>query len=329
MSEPRTIEASAPGKLILFGEYAVLEGAPSVVLAINRRARVRVRLGVEHDMLTAPQICDHYVPFSRDADGVVTWMPLDDATTLRLGLMAHLIQRYAPPEPVEIETDTAAFYDEGLKLGFGSSAAVTVAAASALTGEPLDLVRLVDIHREYQDGHGSGFDVAASRCGGVSLYRAKPVPVAEPLTLPAGLRLRCIWTGHEASTTGFLRGLDALGPRRRALDALIDAAEASAAALDATPASWVSAVRDYGDALQRFAVATTLPIFSGGHSEVYQLAQRFDIAYKPSGAGGGDIGVAVCDDRDAMDAFLAELRGGQIRAVAAPVDPLGLEMNVA
>ena len=29
-----TIEASAPGKLILIGEYAVLFGAPAVVMAV-------------------------------------------------------------------------------------------------------------------------------------------------------------------------------------------------------------------------------------------------------------------------------------------------------
>ena len=30
--------ASAPGKLIVTGEYAVLEGAPALVVAMNRRA---------------------------------------------------------------------------------------------------------------------------------------------------------------------------------------------------------------------------------------------------------------------------------------------------
>ena len=34
------IEVSAPGKLILFGEYAVLFGAPAAVAAVDRRAVV-------------------------------------------------------------------------------------------------------------------------------------------------------------------------------------------------------------------------------------------------------------------------------------------------
>ena len=37
-----TVAASAPGKLILIGEYAVLFGAPAAVMAVNRRASVRI-----------------------------------------------------------------------------------------------------------------------------------------------------------------------------------------------------------------------------------------------------------------------------------------------
>ena len=36
------IRASAPGKLVLSGEYAVLDGAPAIGMAINRRARAVV-----------------------------------------------------------------------------------------------------------------------------------------------------------------------------------------------------------------------------------------------------------------------------------------------
>jgi len=35
------VEASAPGKMILFGEHSVVYGQPAIVLAIDRRARVQ------------------------------------------------------------------------------------------------------------------------------------------------------------------------------------------------------------------------------------------------------------------------------------------------
>ena len=36
------IEYSAPGKAVVWGEYAVLEGAPALVMAVNRYATARV-----------------------------------------------------------------------------------------------------------------------------------------------------------------------------------------------------------------------------------------------------------------------------------------------
>ena len=37
-----TIRASAPGKLFLLGEYAVLEGAPAMLTAVDRRVTVQI-----------------------------------------------------------------------------------------------------------------------------------------------------------------------------------------------------------------------------------------------------------------------------------------------
>ena len=37
----KSFVSSAPGKLVLFGEYAVLEGASALVCAVDRRARIR------------------------------------------------------------------------------------------------------------------------------------------------------------------------------------------------------------------------------------------------------------------------------------------------
>ncbi|NND59936.1 MAG: hypothetical protein HKN49_06665 [Gammaproteobacteria bacterium] len=319
--------ATAPGKLMLLGEYAVLDGSPSVVIAVNRRARVRVRTGAEHNLVIAPEICDRYLPFSRDDEGKVHWGPMDEATRERLAMLTHLIERFAPDDAVEIETDTSAFFEEGIKLGFGSSAAVTVAVASALSGEALSLPELVELHRDMQDGRGSGFDIAASRIGGVCRYQFRPVPVAEPLQLPDGLLMRCVWTGSAASTTAFLRGLDAVGPRREAINDLMAVASQVIADLKDDPGSWVRAVEEYTVALQAFARATTLPIFAGGHSDILELASQHGVAYKPSGAGGGDIGVAVSADPAAMQSFLTALRQTDHRPVNARPDPEGLLLS--
>ncbi len=318
--------ASAPGKLILLGEYAVLEGAPAVVLAVDRRARVRITAGADHNVLDAPEITTTAVPFSVDPSGNVSWFGVDPATTARLGVIEQVLTRFPPGEPVRIETDTAEFHEDGIKVGLGSSAALTVAAAAALSGRRPELATVVAVHRAAQGGRGSGFDVAASLHGGAIVYRAEPLEVL-PLSLPPGLQLRGIWTGHAASTTGFLRGLAALGPRRAALTPLTEAAEAAVASLGQDAASWVGAVRDYAGALAAFARSTSLPILSGGHRELMALAADYNVVYKPSGAGGGDLGIAVSDDEEALAAFVSALPPAPVGLLRLGIDGRGLALS--
>ena len=74
MSDVMPIVASAPGKVILSGEYAVLDGAPAVCVAIDRRARVTVEYNDEdHHVVAAPGHAESTARF-RVADGVVEWL---------------------------------------------------------------------------------------------------------------------------------------------------------------------------------------------------------------------------------------------------------------
>lgn len=51
------LTASAPGKLVLLGEYAVLDGAPALVLAVNRRARAALATTTAEDFaVDAPSL---------------------------------------------------------------------------------------------------------------------------------------------------------------------------------------------------------------------------------------------------------------------------------
>ena len=87
------VTATAPGKLVLLGEYAVLEGAPALVMAIDRRAEVRLETRTQAPcMLRAPGIiaaavyAGHRVAREMDAPigtgfecGTLTPAPLADS----------------------------------------------------------------------------------------------------------------------------------------------------------------------------------------------------------------------------------------------------------
>ena len=69
----RTVVASAPGKIVLSGEYAVLAGAPAIVMAVDRRARVAIA-DVDGDVsrVRAPGYTDETGRFET-IDGELRW----------------------------------------------------------------------------------------------------------------------------------------------------------------------------------------------------------------------------------------------------------------
>ncbi|HTE56030.1 MAG TPA: hypothetical protein VK698_34500 [Kofleriaceae bacterium] len=135
--------ASAPGKILLAGEYAVLEGGPAVVMAVGRRAQAWIAGGADADRPPAPPRS----PFLLAVAAVLAGELGPDSAAARAAL--------------RVRVDTSALAAaSGEKLGLGSSAAATVAAlAACLAAErrgPLDRALLHRLahraHAEAQAG---------------------------------------------------------------------------------------------------------------------------------------------------------------------------------
>jgi mevalonate kinase len=174
--------ASAPGKVYLFGEHAVVYGEPAVPCAIERRARVTVerrdddRVRVDADALT---LSGFTVAWGGDAGETPE---LDVPTTLVEAAMGYIDGAVAQARDVAREagaTDPDAGLNIGIEseiplgAGLGSSAAVVVAAIDAASRElGADLPReaLADrayrVEHEVQDGQASRADTFCSTMGG-------------------------------------------------------------------------------------------------------------------------------------------------------------------
>ncbi len=227
------IEVSAPGKLVLFGEYAVLFGAPAAVAAIDRRAVVTLRPFAGNGWeVAAPGLVAQRARLEVEPDNSVRWHD-EKLGRDSFGLLDKLLRGIGESgsidlvklPPLAVTLDTRAFFESAggweSKLGLGSSAALTVAFASALEiwagGSPTAeaegrLQELVNLHRGVQGGTGSGIDVAASLLGGVVRFQLAgdgSVAEAAPLVLPENLRMVFVWTGRAASTGDFLGRLRA------------------------------------------------------------------------------------------------------------------------
>lgn len=271
-----TQAASAPGKLVLLGDYAVLEGGLALVAAVNRRAEGRVASN-------APP------------SGVV-----------------QAVCRRAGAEALSVRIDTSGFLGpEGTKLGIGSSAAVAVVTAALATGRGDErcLETALKGHRDAAGGVGSGIDVAASYYGGVIASRNQPSPV-EPLgsRLP-GLELSVLFARESASTSELIRACRG-HPRWPAwMSVMKPLAEQGVDAWRRGEAPrFLEVVRRYGRAMEGMGRDADVPVVTETIRKVMDAAEKRGGAAKPSGAGGGDVVVLFSQD-PALGAQAAEESG--------------------
>ncbi|MET8777074.1 phosphomevalonate kinase [Nocardia sp. NPDC050713] len=352
------ITCRAPGKLFIAGEYAVVEpGRHAVLTAVDRYATATVgtagdeatTLHSELDggvTLTCGRIGDGLVP----SDGVVppnfSYVFAAAAIIDRLLVERGLVAR---PYRLSISTDLAD--EDGRKLGLGSSAAVTVATVAALGQfyrlglSLMDRYRLAMLATVSINPRASGGDVAASTWGGWIAYsspdrrRASEV-VAEggvdaalrapwpglsvrPLPTPTELAMQVGWTETPASTPKLVAGLRELGTPADFVVESDHCVQRLVAALEADDAP---AIRTEIDCARVLLVdldtRARLGIMTPSLRALCAAGEAVGAAAKPSGAGGGDCGIALVDR--VRTAAITELTE---RWVSAGIRPLSLRTH--
>jgi phosphomevalonate kinase len=281
------VRARAPGKIVLSGAYAVLEGAPAIVSAVSRYALADSERPAE---IVTPEVREAF------GDDRAPWF---DASELR------------GPEG---------------KLGLGSSAAILVASLAVrelergtVGDEELAarvLPKALEAHRRAQRG-GSGIDVAASARGGTLIARlSNDELVVVDVALPPGLRIEVWSAGHPASTPELLGQVKTLGHRdptryREILGELSAAADGAVAALQAADApAFVRALDRQSLGLARLGEAAGAPIVTPEVAELASSARNEAAAVLPAGAGGGDVAIfAGCAPPSEELARLRKARG--------------------
>ena len=322
--QPPVITAWAPGKAVLAGEYAVLAGPPAIVAALDRGVICRITPAKAGDWTC---ISHGYRARSTHPRERLPTTPGDPAALVRLCLARLQLPARTLPRHLTLEIDSRPCFLNGVKLGVGSSAAAVVAVAAALArlgNIRCDLAQLFAIHKDLQGPAGSGLDVAASWHGGVIRFRAGR---GEPFALPAGLRFAFVHAGWSSDTRQLLQRFDAWrkGGCPPALRKLMACAERLAEA--SAESEFLSGFAAFAEALAALDRAAGIGIHSSAHLAAGAAARRHRVLYKPCGAGGGDLGVAVSDDADALRGWQDEAAAAGLHPVDAGIAPHGLRLQ--
>ena len=273
-----TLRVRAPGKAIVCGEYAVLDGAPAISIAVDRHVVATI------------------------GDG--------ERTPFVVAALAHASRALndAAIASLSVKVDSSGLYTDGGKIGLGSSAAVTAAVvglAFAQAGASLeDRARLFAIadaaHAEAQGVVGSGIDVATSVYGGaIRFSRAHGTAQITPVAWPESLHLAFVFSGQSASTPDLVGRVRRLRQRDEKLygermDALARIAAAFADALARGDVRrTVDEASKWTPALDALGHAADAPIVTPFFDWLHKTASHHGAAAKPSGAGGGDLGVIL------------------------------------
>ena len=110
--------------------------------------------------------------------------------------------------------------------------------------------------------------------------------------------------------------------------ALTIIAERGRAALRAADVSALQqCVAEAGVALQQFGEVSKIPVFSAEHRQISKIVGCAGGVYKPCGAGGGDLGLAVTGEDAVLARVSAGLRTAGLAVLDLGVDDAGLVLN--
>jgi len=343
-----SVEASAPGKLVLTGEYAVLEGAAAMSAAVNKRAVVVIRpRSVDYSELHIANSGERF-RFTLSSRGVPDWLESPGNMGALLESVLRQINSHVDPAdrdlPISVSLDTRDFYTadaqgKSVKAGIGSSAALAVALTAGLmkywSCEP-DFGVSARAHRDFQQGKGSGIDVVTSWHGGVVAQHAKAHDeqrITQLGWLP-GLHILPVWTGVPASTPARLEKLAGFAAHSAAIyrELIARMSESSAAALACWQArdvvGFIQQIEVYAELLSELDAATRIGIWSDAHRQLQSLVADCGATYKPSGAGGGDYGLAFAAEAGQLTSLRAVLAERGVSAQAPDWATQGLQLAV-
>lgn len=286
------VEVSSPGKLMLFGEHAVVYDQPCIVTAVNQRLMVTVEAREDGKLVVnAPDV--GLEGYTRNLADMGKKEKVPKAVKFVETAVSNYIEAYPGVKGVNISTRS----QFSSKFGFGSSSAVTVGVVKGMAevfGKNISDRELFDLSYKTVlnvQGVGSGFDLAAAIWGGTVYFvtggkEISPMDIGE-LPLVVG------YTGIKADTSTFVRQVAELREEYTDMvdsifNLISDVVEEGKVVLEQGSQRKIGELMDINQGLLNSLGVSTPEI----ENLVFAVRQSGAHGAKLSGAGGGDCMIA-------------------------------------
>lgn len=329
------IEISVPGKLFIAGEYAVVEpGHPAIIVAVDQFINVTIEGARKNGSIQSAQYSDLPIRWTR-RNGELVLDHRENPFHYILAAI-RLTEKYAQEKGTllsfyDLKVTSELDNSNGRKYGLGSSGAVTVATIKALNlyydlkMDRLTQFKIAALAHLAVQGNGSCGDIAASCYGGWLAFSTFdhewvlrkqqewtltqlltsdwPELSIRPLTVPKSLRLLIGWTGSPASTSDLVdqvyqskeakeKGYTKfLADSKDCVNRLIDGF------LNEDSRTIKKMITENRKLLVGLSSLTGVTIETPALKKLCDLAETYRGAAKSSGAGGGDCGIVIVDQK--------------------------------
>ena len=329
------IETSVPGKLFIAGEYAVVEpGHPAIIVAVDQFINVTIEGARKNGSIQSAQYSDLPIRWTR-RNGELVLDHRENPFHYILAAI-RLTEKYAQEKGTllsfyDLKVTSELDNSNGRKYGLGSSGAVTVATVKALNlyydlkMDRLTQFKIAALAHLAVQGNGSCGDIAASCYGGWLAFSTFdhewvlrkqqewtltqlltsdwPELSIRPLIVPKSLRLLIGWTGSPASTSDLVdqvyQSKEAkekgyakfLADSKDCVNRLIDGF------LNEDSRTIKKMITENRKLLVGLSSLTGVTIETPALKKLCDLAETYRGAAKSSGAGGGDCGIVIVDQK--------------------------------
>lgn len=318
-----------PGKLMIAGEYAILEPKQhAIVIAVNRYITLEMKSSPEN-ILSWPQLGFHQLTWKCEGNKVV--YSRFDSRLIYFQQAIEVMNQYfrelsIPMGNFQIIIQSDLADNEGRKYGLGSSAAIVVGVVVSILSynkirlSPVEIFKLSALAHLKAQGNGSGADIAASIFGGWIHYIAYPANwvwnqlakgtkisdlikqpwpnlLITPLTAPSNLELCVGWTKEVARTGPMVEKIKKLRITNPYIyECFLQASYQAVASIAKGFETGNNRIVLEGislnrQALRRLGELANVSIETTKLKTLCDEAEKFGKA-KSSGAGGGDCGIA-------------------------------------